>query len=83
MNEYLKLIGDTVLVVALVGLSFTAGAFMAEEGSRLDKANIAGHCKPEPKFDAYVAEAGDGWHCFKQNIENGKLNRKAIVLEAL
>lgn len=75
---------DKVLKVLLVGLlpstGYVAGAFMTEEGARLDKANVEGHCKSEPKFDAYVAEAEDGWHCFKQNIENKKLSRKAIVL---
>lgn len=83
----IKRYADKLLKVLLMGLlpsgGYVAGAFMAEEGARLDKANVEGHCKPEPKFDAYVAETVDGWHCFKQNVENGKLSRKAIVLEAL
>ena len=78
INKALTLIVGLILPVA----GYRAGVFMAEEGARLEKVNVEGHCKQEPKFDAYVAEADDGWHCFKQNIENKKLSRTAIVLEA-
>jgi hypothetical protein len=83
ISRYVDRALKTLLMGLLPSTGYVAGAFMAEEGARLDKANIAGHCKQEPKFNAYVAETSDGWHCFKENIENGKLSRKAIVLEAL
>ena len=80
MNEMLKTIAEFVLVASVTVGAFFTGAFMSEEGARLDKANIEGHCRSEPKFNAYIAQSSDGWHCFKENIENGKLSRSAIVL---
>lgn len=80
MNESLKLCGEIVLVSTVVGLAFIAGAFMSTEGALLERASIEGQCKVEPKFNAYIAQSSDGWHCFKENIENGKLSRTAIVL---
>ena len=71
---------NVVLLAALLCTSFYGGAFVTEEGARLDKTNVEGHCKPEPKFNAYVAETNEGWHCFKENIDNGNLSRSAIVL---
>ena len=78
INKALTLIVGLFLPVA----GYKVGAFMTEEGARLEKVNVEGHCKQEPKYDAYVAKSSDGWHCFKQNIENKKLSRSAIVLEA-
>jgi hypothetical protein len=80
MNKSLKLCGEVLLVSTVVGLAFIAGAFMSTEGELLERANIEGHCKAEPRFNAYIAQASDGWHCFKENIDNGKLSRTAIVL---
>ena len=80
MREPLKTVAEFVLVSSLTVGSFFVGAFMSEEGARLDKANIEGKCRQEIKFNAYVAETDSGWHCFKENIENGKLSRSAIVL---
>ena len=80
MNESLKLFGEIVWVSTVVGLAFIAGAFMSTEGALLERANIESHCRAEPRFNAYIAQSSDGWHCFKQNIENGKLSRSAIVL---
>jgi hypothetical protein len=80
MNESLKLCGEIVVVSSLVGLAFIAGAFMSTEGELLERANVEGQCKVEPKFNAYIAQSSDGWHCFKENIDNGKLSRSAMVL---
>jgi len=80
MSEALKTVAELVLVTSVVVSAFFAGAFMSEEGARLDKANIEGKCRQEIKFNAYVAETDNGWHCFKENIDNGKLSRSAIVL---
>ena len=80
MNRSLKLCGEIVLVSTVVGLAFIAGAFMSTEGELLERASIESHCRAEPRFNAYIAQSSDGWHCFKQNIENGKLSRAAIVL---
>ena len=80
MNEPLKTVGEFVLVASVTVGAFFVGAFMSEEGALLDKASIEGKCKQEPKFNAYIAQSSDGWHCFKENIENGKLSRSAIVL---
>ncbi len=80
MNEPLKTIGEVVVVSSMVLMAFFAGSFITEEGALLERASIEGHCRSEPKFNAYIAQSSDGWHCFKQNIENGKLSRSAIVL---
>lgn len=71
---------NIVVLASLLCTSFYVGSFVTEEGIRLDKANIEGLCKPEPRFNAYIAETNEGWHCFKENTDNGKLSRSAIVL---
>lgn len=77
INRALTLIVGLLLPVA----GYKVGVFMTEQHATLEQVNAEGHCKQETRFDAYVSKADDGWHCFKQNIENKKLSRTAIVFK--
>ena len=77
INKALALLVGLFLPVA----GYKVGVFMTEQHATLEQVNAEGHCKQEARFDAYVSKAEDGWHCFKQNIENKKLSRTAIVLD--